>query len=41
MIFFFSFFVTDNLHFLSLGPVSFPFPLLFFLFPSFIPSKAL
>lgn len=33
----FFFFATDNLQFLSLGPVSFPFPLVFFLLlPSFL-----
>ena len=35
--FFFFFFATDKLQFLSLGPVSFPFPLVFFLLlPSFL-----
>ena len=34
--FFFFFFATDNLQFFSLGPVNFPFPLVFFLLPSFL-----
>ena len=39
MIFFF-FFATDNLQFLSLGPVSFRFPLVFFLLlPSFLQKR--
>lgn len=36
---FFFFFATDNLQFFSLGPVSFLFPLVFFLLPSFLQKR--